>query len=303
MGETHTCDDVVMIDVGPLPDRFSAADLAAVAAPLQALPTRFQAYFGEDVDEIAAEIDEEPDWRAHTTVATDRGELVGWVIAEHDDEVGRIWWWGPVVVASHDWTAVAAELLDAATAHVGDRFEQFEFAVDARHVDAIAFAERRGHRRFTGSVLLELDDLGECSSNPSEAVDIGPLGDADIDAVSRLHDELFPDTHLTSGQLVSSREDVLLAARLDGATIGYLRAEIQPGGNGYLDFLGVDDRHRGSGVGGALVEQAIVELAARGAKTVSLTVREDNVAARALYARLGFAGDRILVPLRLGFGA
>ncbi|MFN3220140.1 MAG: GNAT family N-acetyltransferase [Acidimicrobiales bacterium] len=292
-----------MIDVGPLPDRFSAADLAAVAAPLQAVPTRFQVYFGDDVDEIAAEIEEVPDWRANTTVATDRGELVGWVIAEHDDEVGRIWWWGPVVEPSRDWTDVAAELLDAASARVGDRIEQFEFAVDARHVDAIALAERRGHRRFTGSVLLELDDLGGRAWSPPEAVDIGPLTDADAQAVSRLHDELFPDTHLTSGQLVASHEDVLLAARLDGSTIGYLRAEIQPGGNGYLDFLGVDDRHRGTGVGGALVERAIVELAARGAKTVSLTVREDNVAARALYARLGFAGDRILVPLRLGFGA
>lgn len=292
-----------MIDVGPLPDRFSAADLAAVAAPLQALPTRFQAYFGEDVDEVAAEIEEVPDWRARTTVATDRGELVGWVVAEHDDEIGRVWWWGPVVVPSHDWTDVATELLDAASERLSDRFGQFEFAVDARHVDAIALAERRGHRRFTGSVLLDLDDLGGRSWSPPEAVEIGPLTDADVDAVSRLHDKLFPDTHLTSSQLVASQEDVLLAARLDGTTIGYLRAEIQPGGNGYLDFLGVDDRHRGTGVGGALVERAIVELAARGASTVFLTVREDNVAARTLYARLGFTGDRILVPFRRGFGA
>lgn len=292
-----------MIDVGPLPDRFSAADLAAVAAPLQALPTRFQAYYGEDVDEIAVEIEEVPDWRAHTTVATDRGELVGWVIAEHDDEIGRVWWWGPVVVASHDWTAVAAALLDTASARLGDQIEQFEFAVDARHVDAIALAERRGHRRVTGSVLLELGDLGGRVASPPEALDIGPLTDVDVEAVSRLHDELFPDTHLTSGQLVASSEDVLLSARLDRSTIGYLRAEIQPGGNGYLDFLGVDAPHRGTGVGGALVERAVAELAARGASTVFLTVREDNIAAQALYARLGFTGDRILVPLRRGFGA
>jgi len=291
-----------MLHVGPLADDVSAADLAVLAAPLQASSTRFQGYFGDSVERITAEIEELPEWRAHTTVATEGGRLVGWVIAEHDDEIGRVWWWGPVVVASHDWVGVAEALLDAASERLDGRFEQFEFAVDARHVDAIELAERRGHHRATGSVLLELGVLDHHTATPSETFQIGPLTDADAHAVATLHDELFTDTHLTGSQLVSRRDDILLAARLDGKTVGYLRAEIQSAGDGYLDFVGVDPQHRGSGLGRALVARSIVELAAQGVNSVSLTVREDNVAARALYAHLGFEGDRVLIPLRLGFG-
>ncbi len=83
--------------------------------------------------------------------------------------------------------------------------------------------------------------------------------------------------------------------------VGYLRAEHQPGGDGYLDFVGVDPARRSAGIAGALVLDAIERLHSGGAAAITLTVREDNAAARSLYARLGFDGDRVLVPLRLGF--
>lgn len=51
---------------------------------------------------------------------------------------------------------------------------------------------------------------------------------------------------------------------------------------------------RRSGLGGRLVEAAVVRAAALGAERMFLEVAEDNVAARALYARAGFveAGRR-----------
>ncbi|MFK8022592.1 MAG: GNAT family N-acetyltransferase [Ilumatobacter sp.] len=292
-----------MPDAVPLHDSISAADLAAVAAPLQARPDRFQAYFGDDAAEITAEIEKVPEWRTHTVVAFEGDALIGWLIAEHDAEIGRVWWWGPVVAAEHHWSTVAETLLDDAIERLDGRFEQFEFAVDGRHVDAIELAQRRGHRRDIGSVLLELTLSDVQRPVASAVVDIAELADADADAVARLHDALFPDSHLTGRQLVAEHDGLVLVARLDERPLGYLRAEVQPGGDGYLDFVGVDAEHRSRGIGRALVDHAVTELASSGADRVSLTVREDNASARALYARLGFDGDRILVPLRLGFGA
>ncbi len=42
-------------------------------------------------------------------------------------------------------------------------------------------------------------------------------------------------------------------------------------------------------------------LAERGATPINLTVRVDNVGARALYASLGFTEERVILPLRKGF--
>ena len=58
--------------------------------------------------------------------------------------------------------------------------------------------------------------------------------------------------------------------------------------------LAVRPAVRRSGLGGRLVEAAVVRAAALGAARMFLEVAEDNVAARALYARAGFreAGRR-----------
>ena len=58
--------------------------------------------------------------------------------------------------------------------------------------------------------------------------------------------------------------------------------------------LAVRPAARREGLGARLVEAAVVRAAARGAERMFLEVAEDNVAARALYARTGFveAGRR-----------
>jgi len=299
-----------MIDVtsiGPLPDSMTAIDLAQLAAPLQQRPDRFQAYYGDDVDEIAAEIEEIPDWRSMVTVMLADDQLVAWVAAEVDDEVGRTWWWGPVVEPALDWTGTARGLLEVAEGRLDGRVDQFEFAVDARHVDAIALAEELGHRRDTGSLLLRLDDaLGVTTSVEAAAqLQIEPPAPPWHTRLAALHERVFPDSHRTGEQIAANAEgDVVLIAtdRHTGALAGYVRAEIQPGGEGYLDFLGVDEQVRSRGFGRHLVAAAVAELVERGVTSVSLTVREDNAPARSLYTHLGFTGDRILAPLRRGFG-
>lgn len=57
---------------------------------------------------------------------------------------------------------------------------------------------------------------------------------------------------------------------------------------GEILTLAVRPSARRSGLGTRLVEQGVVEAAARGATRLFLEVAEDNAAARALYARAGF---------------
>ena len=52
--------------------------------------------------------------------------------------------------------------------------------------------------------------------------------------------------------------------------------------------LAVSRQSRRRGIGATLVEHAVREAEARGARAVFLEVRESNVAARALYASAGF---------------
>ena len=90
-----------MVEFGSVPGRLGAVDLARLAAPLQADTARFQVYFGEDVDQIVAEIEGVTAWREHAVAALDGDRLVGWLIAERDDELGRVWWWGDSPVTLH----------------------------------------------------------------------------------------------------------------------------------------------------------------------------------------------------------
>ena len=80
-----------------------------------------------------------------------------------------------------------------------------------------------------------------------------------------------------------------------------MAVERQPDGSGYIDFLGVDPRFRRRGLGAELVRAGVAALAELGCTRCSLTVRDDNEAARRLYAGLGFVDERVIVPYRLGF--
>ncbi len=55
--------------------------------------------------------------------------------------------------------------------------------------------------------------------------------------------------------------------------------------------LAVSEEFRGQGLGRALALELLARLRAAGARRVSLEVRSSNVAARALYASLGFAAE------------
>lgn len=273
------------------------ADLAAmatVAVGHQQDPARHCLYLGEDAVAVADEIGALGDWAPSTAVAVEGDELVGWLLAEPDPDMGRVWWWGPFAPLER-WDAVADELYQVARTLLGHEYPEEEAAADARSHLIAGWAARHGFHADPGSVLLRREPM-PALTDPR----VRPMVAADHGEVATLHEVAFPGTHTPPAMLVSSEHPRLVITDADGVH-GYVAYEMQADGSGYIDFLAVDERRRGGGLGRALVSAATADLVDRGATNVHLTVREANQPARALYASLDFVEERIAIPYRRGF--
>jgi len=123
------------------------------------------------------------------------------------------------------------------------------------------------------------------------ATSVRPLQVRDAAAVADLHAGGF-----THGWAVHEIEALLVDAAVMGQGVG-------PAGGTLFGFvlsrcaadeaeilsIVVDRRHRGAGLAGRLLRAHLGRLSARGIRHLFLEVDEGNAAARALYARLGFA--------------
>ncbi len=277
-----------------------ADDLHAICALIesqQAQPERAIPYLGEEADGIAAEIEDlDHDWREFAVVMEDDNErIVGVLIGEVDEEMGRVWWLGPFLAGG--WGDAAAWLYAAAAARLPDGIHQEELAGDDRHKELAAFAERHGFISQEASVLLRHE-----GTPPDHPGDVVQMGQHHHHAVRWLHAESFPGTHLTPDQLVAGGARRISLVAVSGETVrGYVACEVQADESGYIDFLAVHPEHRRAGVGVALVSAAVCHLHEAGARNAHLTVRESNDGARALYASVGFVEEQLLRPYRRGF--
>lgn len=273
---------------------------AVLAAALQQRPERHIGFLGSDAETIAAEmVADDEDWTAVTAIAEHDGEIVGWLMGSVDADMGRVWWFGPFVdVGDDQWEEAADALYRRAHNELRNEVGEEEFAPDSRFEQLTGWAITHGFHVDPGSVVVVL------RGDPGPAApDIRPLSSSDAPAVARLHDELFPGTHTPGAALVAScgDEHVRLVVERDGRLAGYVAVDRQPGGDGYVDFLGVDPAFRRHGIGRELVKAGVAALREIGCSDIGLTVREANAGARALYAGLGFEEERILRPLRKGF--
>jgi ribosomal protein S18 acetylase RimI-like enzyme len=223
-----------------------------------------------------------------------------------DDEIGRVWWLGPVIPFDNEpaWRALADQLYDEASTQLSPAVVQEEFAPDSRFELLERWAVDRGLTPEEGSAVLvaDLDDHG-AGNIDSGAVPTRRIDASDQDSVGALHEDLFPGTHMNARQLVSDGDEahVRLVHEVGESVAGYIAVERQPDGGGYIDFLGVAPEHRNQGIGGGLIRAGVAQLREMGCSEVALTVREGNSAARSIYASAGFTEERIIRPFRKGF--
>ena len=115
-----------------------------------------------------------------------------------------------------------------------------------------------------------------------------------LDAFNREYDEPTPGAAWLAQRLrtlIAAGDTVVLLAGAgpDGLALLRLRPSLWSAGlEAYLAELYVVPDLRGRGIGRALLEAAIALARERGADHMDLGTSEDDVAARALYERLGF---------------
>ncbi len=277
--------------------------MASLAADAQGEPATHCIYLPVAAADIATDVADLDGWEATTTVAVaDDGSITGWLLAEPDPDMGRVWWWGPFVAAADTAWAEIADGLHAETrttlASSGPgAITEFEACADERSALIADWCRRHDLVGEEASVLLRREPT-PVAATPDPRV--RPLAEADHEVVMALHETAFANTHLTPAALVAA-DDLRLVVEVDDRVVGYVACEEQSDGSGYIDYLAVDAARQGQGLGRALVDEATRRLLADGAAFVHLTVREGNAAARALYANCGFVEDRLARPFRLGF--
>jgi ribosomal-protein-alanine N-acetyltransferase len=124
-------------------------------------------------------------------------------------------------------------------------------------------------------------------STPAVALRAAKL--ADLEAIVRLENVSFaePWTRSTLRAALTDEHTQVLLAEREGAACGYAVVwNILD--EGELTSLAVAPDARGQGIGATLLKAALRACRRRGARTVFLEVRVDNVAARRLYERCGF---------------
>jgi ribosomal protein S18 acetylase RimI-like enzyme len=98
------------------------------------------------------------------------------------------------------------------------------------------------------------------------------------------------DPHKDVARKRRVQRELFLVAELDGAIVGSVMGGYD-GHRGWVNYLAVDSAHRRSGLGRTLMAEVETRLRELGCPKLNLQVRDDNAAALAFYARLGFAKD------------
>jgi len=81
--------------------------------------------------------------------------------------------------------------------------------------------------------------------------------------------------------------ELFLVAKSHGSAVGYAGSFIE-GSDAEIVSIAVDPKHRGRGIGKALMMHTLAKLKASGIQRVTLTVRPSNRPAMRLYSILGF---------------
>ena len=123
----------------------------------------------------------------------------------------------------------------------------------------------------------------------SEAL-IRKMNEADVPAVAELEKACFsmPWSENSIRSELENELSLWLVAELDGKVCGYVGSQTVLDESDVMN-VAVADCARGHGIGSALMRELMAQLRAEGSEKLTLEVRDSNLPARGLYAKLGFA--------------
>jgi ribosomal protein S18 acetylase RimI-like enzyme len=245
---------------------------------------------GDSVDEHLRELQSLPaDERLF--IAEVRGRRwFGVVGCEFDVALSRAWTRAPLVdlVSTIEAAALRVQLLSALVAALPG-LKRFDAFIQNDELDLL-----QAHR---DAGFVPRSDFHVMRASDAAAVVAWPDGVLEADAASAvaaaaLHDAAFPATYLTPQAMLASLDGDhrLLVVHREGAVAGYCYVKLaHDAAEGYVDFLAVDERWRGQGLGRALLQAALHwTLRERRAPQVDLTVEVTRAVALGLYLASGF---------------
>lgn len=259
----------------------------------QAHLSRGTTMLGETRDGIAAELDDlEPSWADTVRVARDGDALVGASVVEWDAETARAWVLGPWVAGDDAaWVRWARPLLDGALEQLPPDIDRVELGGDVTNVRMAALAGELGWTTSEVSHVYAADAQA-AGTWPDPAGTIRAASAADRETIRPLHDQEFPATYAPVERLLPDEPDGrfhVLVAENSPRFLGYAAGQVHPDGEGYLDYIAVNDAARGHGAGRDLLVSIGRWLVATSPKhDVNLTVQDHRTPARRLYESLGF---------------
>ena len=243
----------------------------------------------------------DPPWTSTVRIVRRDDAVAGVVVVEWSTSAGTAWIHGPWVEGPDDsWATTARLLVDCCVAQLPDAISGCVLTGDAEHRRLAETAAELGWSAgVPNHIMVATADVAARWSDRADGPTVRPATAADLPTIRRLHDEQFPSTYFSAEQLLDRHrtgDHTVLVAEQHGLPIGYVAGQVQPDGDGYVDFLAVDADHRGAGAGRALVAAVAADVIPRSDKRrICLTVRADREPAVALYERLGFVREASLV--------
>ncbi len=258
-------------------------------------------YFGTTPADIAHALDDlYPPLVEGVVLAVDGAALIGVLGLELDEEIGRAWLYGPLI--DHpDWHPLADQLYAAAGARIPAAIGQHELFCEAQNLNCQQFAARHHFQPLGQHITFTLHRAG------LDAVPLGTAAEWDpryFDQFSALHERTFPRAYYTARQMID-RQNSCTRLWIDAVgddLRGYLFGKADPDvGEGYIDFIGVDERFRRQGIGRQLLTTALHWMfSLPEVEHAGLTVNAANTAAVHLYDSFGFEREHTLCAFRTG---
>ncbi len=223
-------------------------------------------------------------------VAFQDSQLIGTLGCELDKELGRGWVRGPFVVANTDnWENVAASLLQGM---------QNTLPAAIHWLDSyLNIANERGNNFYLthGFKKLRLVHVYTAATPENPLGFSGICKSLDPDQAQNfivLHESIFPRTYATGQRILDKLGDhhQVFVCTQGSEILGYLSAAIEEdSGDGSVEFIGVREDARGTGIGRQLLQTALHWLfEVKKVPQVTLVVNDNLTNARSLYESVGF---------------